>query len=80
MKINKLYFFSKDIICFLLFIIISLSIFFSNKSIYVQKIETKIVDFIAFILRDARNELSLTVIAWNLINSDSAVQSLPDQS
>ena len=49
MKINKLYFFSKDIICFLLFIIISLSIFFSNKSIYVQKIETKIVDFIAFI-------------------------------
>lgn len=49
MKINKLYFFSKDIICFLLAIVISLAIFFSNKSIYVQRIETRIVDFITFI-------------------------------
>jgi len=46
---NKLYFFTKDIIFFILAIILSLSIFFSNKSIYVQEIEKKIIDFIAFI-------------------------------
>ena len=49
MKINKLYFFSKDIIFFLFAILISLSIFFSNKSTYVQKVEAKIIDLIAFI-------------------------------
>ena len=81
MKSNKLYFFTKDIIFLILAIIISLTIFFSNKSIYVQKIEQKIVDFIVFIyypknwyedilLVKTKNELlSQKVIQLKLLNS-----------
>ena len=39
----------------------------TSQANLIQNVERVItVDFIAFILRDARNELSLTVIAWNL--------------
>jgi len=49
MKLNKLYFFNKDIILLLITIFFSLSIFFSNESFYVLKIEKKIIDFISII-------------------------------
>ena len=81
MKPNKLYFFTKDIIFLILAIIISLSIFFSNKSIYVQRIEQKIIDFITFIyypknwyedilLVKSKNELlNQKIIQLKLLNS-----------
>jgi len=78
---NKLYFFKKDIIFLLLAIIISLAIFFSNKSIYVEKIEKEIIDFIGYIyypkmwyqnilLVKTENEfLNQKVVQLNLLNS-----------
>jgi len=81
MRQNKLYFFTKDIIFFILAIILSLSIFFSNKSIYVQEIEKKIIDFIAFIyypkywyqdilLVKTKNELlNQRIVQLKLLNS-----------
>ena len=50
MKFNKLYFLNKDIILLLVTLFLSLSLFFSNESIYVKKIEEKIVDFVSFIV------------------------------
>ena len=50
MKQNKLYFLNKDIILLLVTLFLSLSLFFSNESIYVKKIEEKIIDFVSFIV------------------------------
>ena len=50
MKSNKLYFLNKDIILLLVTLFLSLSLFFSNESIYVKKIEEKIIDFVSFIV------------------------------
>ena len=50
MKFNKLYFLNKDIILLLVTLFLSLSLFFSNESIYVKKIEEKIIDFVSFIV------------------------------
>ena len=81
MKSNKLYFFSKDIICLLLAIFFSLFIFFSNKSSYVQNLENKIIDFISFVYypkkwyqniltTELKNELlSQKIIQLKLMNS-----------
>ena len=49
MKSKKLYFLNKDIISLSVTIILSLLIFFSNNSVYVEKIEKRITDFITVI-------------------------------
>ena len=49
MKSSKLYFFNKDIILLLITIFLSLAIFFSNESVYIKKIEEKVVNFISII-------------------------------
>ena len=50
MKSNKLYFFNKDIISLIITLFFSLSLFFSNESIYVKNIEENIIDFISFVV------------------------------
>ena len=50
MKSNKLYFLNKDIISLIVTLFFSLSLFFSNESIYVKKIEEKIIESISFIV------------------------------
>ena len=49
MKSYKLYFLNKDIISLILTLFLSISLFFSNSSEYVEKVEGKIIDFISFI-------------------------------
>ena len=50
MKIKKLYFLDKDIIFLVITLFFSLNIFFSNDSKYVLNIETKIIDFVSYIV------------------------------
>lgn len=81
MRKNKLYFFTKDIIVFILAVTFSLLIFFSNKSIYIQKIENRVIDFMSFIyypkewyedilLVKAKNELlNQRIVQLKLLNS-----------
>lgn len=82
MKSYKLYFLNKDIISLILTLFLSISLFFSNSSEYVEKVEGKIIDFISFItypkswyknilLIESENELlKQKIVQLNLLNSE----------
>ena len=81
MRPYKLYFLNKDIISLILTLFLSINLFFSNNSEYVDKVEEKIIDFISFIsypkswyknilLIESENELlKQKIIQLNLLNS-----------
>ena len=81
MKSYKLYFLNKDIISLILTLSLSTSLFFSNGSDYVEKVEEDIIDFISFItypkfwykniiLIESENELlKQKIVQLNLLNS-----------
>jgi rod shape-determining protein MreC len=81
MKSYKLYFLNKDIISLILTLSLSISLFFSNSSDYVAKVEGDIIDFISFItypkiwyknilLIESENELlKQKIVQINLLNS-----------
>tara|TARA_B110000116_G_scaffold90812_1_gene79030 strand:+ start:1251 stop:2027 length:777 start_codon:yes stop_codon:yes gene_type:complete len=82
MKSYKLYFLNKDIISLILTLFLSISLFFSNSSEYVEKVEGKIIDFISFItypkswyknilLIESENQLlKQKIVQLNLLNSE----------
>ena len=82
MKSYKLYFLNKDIISLILTLFLSISLFFSSRSEYVEKVEGKIIDFISFItypkswyknilLIESENELlKQKIVQLNLLNSE----------
>ena len=82
MKSYKLYFLNKDIISLILTLSLSISLFFSNSSDYVEKVEGDIIDFISFItypkiwyknilLIESENELlKQKIVQLNLLNSE----------
>ena len=82
MKSYKLYFLNKDIISLILTLFLSISLFFSSSSEYVEKVEGKIIDFISFItypkswyknilLIESENELlKQKIVQLNLLNSE----------